>query len=246
MTLFWPLGNGSMNKQTYTQSTRGVFKKVFKGVVEDSSYGHGEAIDEAAFPAYAHSNIFIDRLFWGRLSHVERYILSQIEGKTDAVRILDFGCGSGVMSYILGESRCEMAMTDLDPVPYRYIQERIPFPSSVEWVDGSELQSGKYAQSFDMIIALDVLEHVEDLEGVIKQFQSLLKNSGNLIVSGPTENILYQIGRRVAGGRFTGHYHRTTIDDIRDVCEQSMTIRDICTLYSIFPLFRVFSGVFKR
>lgn len=42
--------------------------------------------------------------------------------------------------------------------------------------------------SLDVILVLDVLEHVEDPEQTIMSLVSFLKSSGMLIVSGPTEN----------------------------------------------------------
>jgi 2-polyprenyl-3-methyl-5-hydroxy-6-metoxy-1,4-benzoquinol methylase len=50
-------------------------------------------LDEAAFLAYSHPNPFINWLFWQRL----RKAMETIERGTPYRRILDFGCGSGVL-----------------------------------------------------------------------------------------------------------------------------------------------------
>ena len=58
---------------------------------------------------------------------------------------------------------------------------------------------------FDTIFALDVLEHIPDLEKVSVKLKELIGDFGQLIISGPTENTFYHLGRRLAG--FSGHYH---------------------------------------
>ena len=67
--------------------------------------------------------------------------------------------------------------------------------------------------SVDAIVAAEVLEHVEPLAPVLARFHTWLRPGGQLLVSLPTENRLYRLGRRLAG--FSGHYHHAraaTID----------------------------------
>src|SRR6266496_1212616 len=69
------------------------------------------------------------------------------------------------------------------------------------------------SNSLDIIIAADVLEHVQELEEYIGFFLDKLKrSSGRLIISGPTENIAYKIGRILAGFGDKGDYHLTNVD----------------------------------
>ena len=71
--------------------------------------------------------------------------------------------------------------------------------------------------SLQVIIATDVLEHVDNLEELIKVFKTKLSQKGALIISGPTENVIYGICRKIAG--FTGDYHVRNIFDIEKVVE---------------------------
>jgi SAM-dependent methyltransferase len=66
--------------------------------------------------------------------------------------------------------------------------------------------------SVDLVIAAEVLEHVDDLPPTLTQFKTWLKPNGRLLVSLPTENALYRLGRKLAG--FSGHYHHSNAASI--------------------------------
>jgi 2-polyprenyl-3-methyl-5-hydroxy-6-metoxy-1,4-benzoquinol methylase len=96
--------------------------------------------------------------------------------------------------------------------------------------------------SFDVIVATDVLEHVEDISGTLADMRALLKPNGQIIISGPTENILYKIGRKLAGPEYSGDYHERGILEVRDLIGKQMKVISIATLYWPIPLFEVFAG----
>jgi 2-polyprenyl-3-methyl-5-hydroxy-6-metoxy-1,4-benzoquinol methylase len=96
------------------------------------------------------------------------------------------------------------------------------------------------AKSFDLINALDVLEHVDDLRGTLSDLLGLLKPGGRLVVSGPTENILYQIGRKLAGPEYSGEYHERGIAEIKRELNRMAQVEQIATLYWPVPLFEIF------
>ena len=63
-------------------------------------------------------------------------------------------------------------------------------------------------RTFDFIVAADVLEHLRDLEPVVEELNRLLVPGGRLVISAPSENVLYAVGRKLFG--FTkpeDHYH---------------------------------------
>jgi 2-polyprenyl-3-methyl-5-hydroxy-6-metoxy-1,4-benzoquinol methylase len=95
-------------------------------------------------------------------------------------------------------------------------------------------------KSFDLINALDVLEHVDDLPRTLSELLNLLKPGGRLVVSGPTENILYQMGRKLAGPEYSGDYHERGIAEIKRELARLAHVRQIATLYWPIPLFEVF------
>jgi Methylase involved in ubiquinone/menaquinone biosynthesis len=95
--------------------------------------------------------------------------------------------------------------------------------------------------SFDRIIATDVLEHVQDLPATLAVMQTLLKPGGQIVISGPTENLFYQIGRKLAGPEYSGDYHERSILEVREILAQQGQVIPIATLYWPVPLFEVFA-----
>jgi 2-polyprenyl-3-methyl-5-hydroxy-6-metoxy-1,4-benzoquinol methylase len=220
-----------------TQEARALFKKVFRESIREKS----DVLDEAAFPAYAHRNPLIDHIFWGRLAAAERYISAR-----PPKAVLDFGCGSGVMSYILSGLAERVVATDIEPTAFHVMQSAVGFPANIAFVSATELEEERYQLSFDAILALDVLEHVNDLRQVLLRFEELLRPGGVVVISGPTENPLYRLGRRLAGNRFTGEYHLSNIASIKAMCRQHGFVQPIAKLYRALPLFEVFSLQFDQ
>ena len=64
-----------------------------------------------------------------------------------------------------------------------------------------------------------------------------------MIVSGPTENIFYKLGRRVAGREYTGNYHERGIAEIKHQLASVAHIEQIAVLYWPLPLFDLFSAI---
>jgi 2-polyprenyl-3-methyl-5-hydroxy-6-metoxy-1,4-benzoquinol methylase len=196
-------------------------------------------LDEAAFPAYSHPNPLINWLFWQRL----RVVMEYIQQAAPVERVLDFGCGSGVMLPFLAEVSKEVSALDIDLAPLEWVQRCIPLAPNVRVLDANHNSiSDLPPHSYDFINALDVLEHVDDLPRTLADLLRLLKPGGRIIVSGPTENILYRLGRKVAGPEYSGAYHERGVAEIRALLAQQAAVKPIATLYWPMPLFDIFAG----
>ncbi len=217
------------------QETKVKFKNAIQSVLDEkSSY----EIDEAALPAYAHRNLFIDYIFWQRIKIAYKYGLTYKNRK-----VLDFGCGSGLLSYALAKNGVSIVANDVEFSPLNLLKEKINFPEEIEFIEGNLLTTNIGEKSFDLIIALDVLEHISNLDEYILLFKKLLKKNGVIIVSGPTENVLYKIGRRMAGEKFTGDYHVNNIGNIRMQFSKHLRTKMIKKIIWPFTLFEIFIAI---
>ncbi len=213
------------------------YRVAIRKVLSESPPGR---LDEIGFPAYSHANPLINWLFWKRLHTV----INHIERGAPYKRALDFGCGSGVMLPFLSEASGEVVAADIDLVPLENVRRHIPLAPNVKVMNASgNSLAALPAASFDLIIALDVLEHVRDLPGTLTALLRLLEPGGQLVISGPTENALYRFGRRLAGPEFSGDYHERGIDEIRRELTRQVRLEHIATLYWPAPLFEIFSAI---
>lgn len=194
-------------------------------------------LDEVGFPAYSHANPLIKWLFWKRL-HI---VIDHVQRGAPHGRALDFGCGSGVMLPFLSSVCAEVVAADVNLLPLQRMKSHFPLAANVaEWDTAGPEIAEAAAASFDLIIALDVLEHVKDLSWTLSQLLRLLRPDGELIVSGPTENALYRFGRRLAGPEYSGEYHERGVAEIRHVLGQRARVTPLSTLYWPVPLFEIF------
>ncbi len=222
-------------KTTDFNSYKTRYRNIIQQVLVQTEIGR---LDEAAFPAYSHRNSIINWLFWQRL----RKVMEHVQCPTPYEHVLDFGCGSGVMLPFLSQISSQVTAMDIDLLPLERVRTYIPLASNVDVKDATKNKISDLPEnSFDLIIALDVLEHVKDLQRTLNELLALLKQGGQLIVSGPTENILYRIGRIMAGPEYSGAYHERGIAEIKKELIQLARIEHIATLYWPVPLFEIFT-----
>jgi len=218
-------------------------KKLFKSKILQllASQGTDEVLSEAALPAYAHKNPIIDYIFWKRLAIAGDFIKDNAGQKAN---ILDFGCGTGVFSYEMAKSGHDILALDLDLTPVHLLSKVISYPENISFIQGDFFTTDFKGQTFDFIVALDVLEHIplDKLPLYLDKFNELLKEGGHVIVSGPTENILYKIGRKLAGNDFTGEYHETTIAKIKAVFSNNYKVTTLKKLIWPLTLFEIFQA----
>jgi len=166
---------------------------------------------EMAFDTYIHGNPLIRWLMWARLRATIDF--AAIEENSE---VLDFGCGFGLLLPTLASFTKKVYAIDLFPQYAKKLVERKHM--DVNFIDSvSSVKDG----SLNIIFATDVLEHLDDPEEIINLFRGKLASNGQLIISGPTETIIYRIGRVLAGWHKKGEYHHWNIKDIKLMCEKN-------------------------
>lgn len=104
--------------------------------------------------------------------------------------VLEVGCGCGTFSVLLAEKCSRLIALDLEPEYVAITQGRLLGRVNTEVIlaDVLELECG---ETFDAIIMLDVLEHLEDDLRMLKQLKGYLKPQGKLIIKVPALEFLY-------------------------------------------------------
>jgi len=148
-------------------------------------------------------------------------ILDFIEN-TEHKRCLEIGCEKGITGYFLRKTGGFWVSTDIDRknvfVTKELIKENIVYFKE----DAFPFSTG----SFDLIIAIDTMEHIEDDEAFLRDLHRILKKDGTLYISVPSSYrslILNKIAQK-AGITLEHYGHKRegySVENLEDMLARS-------------------------
>ena len=106
------------------------------------------------------------------------WAITQCEKLGPQTRVLDIGCGSGV----IGQSLKDRGLRNLFAIEIDQEAKRHVAPIYLRVEESLEAYAG---QQFDLILLLDVLEHLQDPFSFLKSASKLLSPGGVLLISVP-------------------------------------------------------------
>ena len=169
-------------------------------------------IEETCIPSYLHRNPAAAGVAWMRLFAAVRFYRRYAPKGA----VLDFGAASGELAHLLPRD----IRYDFIEIDERVAKSLVDDNKTATRVHLNDIGQGQYAAIF----ALDSLEHNDDVGALLDKLIPALAQDGILILSGPTENWLYRLGRKIAG--FSGEYHQTTIYNIeQEVAQRAKCLR---------------------
>jgi dTDP-4-dehydrorhamnose reductase len=126
--------------------------------------------------------------------------------KPSEAKILDFGCGSGIFVEELQRRGYKIFGTDISEEAIKFGELKGIKNLSVQ--DSHKLGYG--SNSFDAVLSMDVLEHLEDESWAIKEVERILRPGGKFIIMVPAYQFLWGVQDEVAH-----HYRRYTLGGIK-------------------------------
>ena len=116
--------------------------------------------------------------------------------------VLEVGCGNGNFTELLTQKSPWVVAVDLNEEYVKAAKTRLKEKPGVEVLvaDATQLQ---WEHSFDSLILLDVLEHIEDDVQMLRQLCSFLKPGGKLVIKVTALDCLYS-----PMDKAIGHYRR--------------------------------------
>lgn len=137
--------------------------------------------------------------------------------------VLDFGAGIGNLSRILHSLDCFNTINSVDILdrPNNLTEEVIWHKQDLN----NEFKSDK---KFDLIVCVEVIEHLENPRATFRNFQKLLKPKGKLLLTTPNQHSLRSKLCYFFGGHFAGFIgtsypaHITALLklDLQRICEE--------------------------
>ena len=136
-------------------------------------------------PEYSSGNPLIRWLFNKRQQIASYYIY-----KIKPNKLLDLGCGDGSFIRRIKNKFPNIKTFGVDINPNVIQLNKIFKEKIFSKQDISNLSFKK--NSFDVVVCLDVLEHIKNLDVALSKIKRILINGGYLITSEPSENLLYK------------------------------------------------------
>ncbi len=185
------------------------------------------AWEESCVPSYCHPNPFAAFVSWQRLYGA---IGLARRFSPDGKSVLDFGASVGELGILLSTEQRQYSFIEAHEPAVALLISQLPRAQRifVEMLPGP---------GYDWIFAIDSLEHNADYADLLHRLTDALSPNGVLIVSGPTENWIYRLGRRIAG--FHGNYHLTNVHEIEAAAGKWLKRQGRITLPFGLPLFRL-------
>lgn len=182
--------------------------------------------------AYLYSDMFKleQNHWWFAAKH--RIVLSMLQRAVPIgparPRVADLGCGCGRMLQLLAD-RYEATGVDASPLAVEFAKERNVQVLQGSLPDDLPLTPG----SFDAVLMLDVLEHLDDDVACASAAGKLLKPGGAFLLTVPAYQWLY-------GPRDVAHHHRRryTRAQLNSVLSRAGLRVQYCSYYNtiLFPL----------
>jgi 2-polyprenyl-3-methyl-5-hydroxy-6-metoxy-1,4-benzoquinol methylase len=138
--------------------------------IYDEAYYHGKGSDPLLDYVFELDcpEISVRKYEWRGILSVVKTL---VPGLNENTRWLDFGCGNGgLVRYAIEQTRCRACGFDEGWIRDRAVERSIPYISAKDF---KSLRG-----TFDVITAVEVLEHVADPISCLKTIRSLLKDGG--------------------------------------------------------------------
>jgi 2-polyprenyl-3-methyl-5-hydroxy-6-metoxy-1,4-benzoquinol methylase len=127
--------------------------------------------------------------------------------------VLDVGCGDGVISEPVWKMGNQVTSVELPTITRLAQKCRVP-----SIVAGDAEQLAFAPDSFDVVLASEVVEHLWNPQDFLDEAYRVLKNTGYLIVETPEGK---------GGLNYDSHRHYFTVERLKQMLDSKFTIREV-------------------
>ena len=178
--------------------------------------------------------------FWVRSrNRLFKSIVKRFLANDRKTKLLEIGCGNGgFIKTITEDKNIEVTGSEIYVKGLSYAKKSLPDVNFIQF----DVSQGVLGETYDMILAFDVLEHIEKDIGAMSNIKNMLSVGGKLIVSVPQHMFLWSSLDEIV--KHKRRYSRSDMLEKLTACGLEISY---CTsfVFALFPLM-VVSRIFDR
>ncbi|MAF36424.1 hypothetical protein CL622_04900 [archaeon] len=161
--------------------------------------------------------------WWAGRRSLVKYLIGDLKPK----RILDIGCGTGeTLSFLkIIYPSAEIWGLDISPKAVKYALGR--GHKNIVLGDAGRLKLNK--KYFDLVLFLDVLEHIKDEATALREASKVLQPGGRIIITSPALKFIWS-----AHDKNQGHHRRYTRREIKTLSKAAKLKIEYMTYFNFF------------
>mgnify|MGYP000391426843 CR=1 FL=1 len=142
----------------------------------------------------------------------------------DGARVLDAGCGAGYGARYLARRARRVTAVETDDLTLEYARRYFD-ADNIDWVRGDVTALVTPEEGYDVVVAMELLEHLEDPAGLLRRARDMLAPGGAVVLSTPDAE-----SRRGDGRSNPYHVHEYTRAELKQLIEPWFTRPAIYTI----------------
>ncbi len=150
----------------------------------------------------------VEESLWNE--HVSRYSLAA--GLANRKRVLDVGCGAGYGTAAMAETAAFALGFDVSPEAIEHATQH--YGDKAKFAVASAQSFPAESESFDLITAFEVIEHLEDWRPLLSEASRVLADGGLFLVSTPNKTYYGEARRQEGPNPF--HVHEFEYSEFYD------------------------------
>ncbi|HLO50132.1 MAG TPA: class I SAM-dependent methyltransferase [Kamptonema sp.] len=119
-------------------------------------------------------------------------------GEESKPRVLDLGCGNGSLSHVISQQGYEVVGVDNSPQGVAIAAQSFPECQFLQ-ADIYNLPNSDFLHSFDIVLGVEVIEHLLYPKELVRVAKKCLKPKGRLILTTPYHGYLKNLAIAIAG-----------------------------------------------
>jgi predicted TPR repeat methyltransferase len=140
---------------------------------------------------------YVQELFDAYANHYDQHLMSQLNyqlpqflndylGHKEYSKVLEIGCGTGLCGQILKSRSKQLIGVDLSQLMINKAEKKNFYDQLISQDAQKYLQ--QYQQTYDLIVAMDVVPYIKDLHELLKLMRMKLSSGGEILISMETNS----------------------------------------------------------